>query len=131
MSSDRLRGRGVEGVEFPFLVSCAVWLLDRRYWILGLRRAWKGTRFDVVAQHPSKEAGVVLVEGKYRSDRPVRPHEVREFAEQLETLRLGEPGTEFLGLFMTNSGYSRTALEAAEEHGVRTVSNVPVLFKLR
>lgn len=122
MVGRRVYARGTAGVELGFLMSCALWLLDRRYEILGVRYPVEGTRFDLVARCMN---GVrVLVEAKYRSGRTVRPSEVREFRDKLE-----EMGEDDRGVFMTNSRFSRKALRVAEACGLETVENVPLVFR--
>lgn len=127
----RIYSRGVKTVELPFLMSCALYLLDRRYWIVGVRYPWYGTRFDLVVRDPSLSAQVGLVEVKYRGDeRPVRPYEVERFRKEL--LRVAYAGASYhrLALFMTNTRFSEEARKLADEYGIRTMENVPVLFRL-
>lgn len=77
-----LRARGRKTIELPFLMSCALYLLDRRYWIVGVRYPWYGVRFDLVVRDPSLSSQTGLVEVKYRGDgRPVRPYEDRAFSQ--------------------------------------------------
>ncbi|MBI4392580.1 MAG: hypothetical protein HY556_02120 [Euryarchaeota archaeon] len=126
-----LRSRGQKTIELPYLMSCASYLLDRRYWILGIRYPWHGTRFDLVIRDPSLNAQVVLVEAKYRADgRPVRPYEIERFHQELA--KATADNNFYLGraFFMTNTNYSPQALETARKYGIRTFSNVPLIYRL-
>lgn len=123
--------RGRSTVELPFLMSCALHLLDRRYWIIGVRYPWYGTRFDLVVRDPSAGNQVVLVEAKFRSDgRSVRPSEVERFSAELAKVAVASTSYFSRGYFMTNSRFSPQALELAHKLGIRVFPNVSLLFKL-
>lgn len=126
-----LRARGRKTVELPFLMSCALHLLDRRYWIVGVRYPWFGVRFDLVVLDPSLSAQTGLVEVKYRGDgRPVRPYEVERFREEVQRARSGATTYHGLAIFMTNTRLSKKARELAIGYGIRVLESVPVLFEL-
>ena len=122
----RVYNRGT-GEELAFLASCALHLLDRRYWIIGVRYPVRGTRFDIVARHPERPE-LVLVEAKLRRDRQVRPYEVRALHAALAKTDVCA-GVQ--GVFMTNSSLSQDALAAAQERGIEVVERVPLLFDAR
>lgn len=123
----RVYRRGGNTVELPYLMSCCVFLLDRRHEIVGVRFPFGGSRFDVVAKSAS---GIVLVEAKYRADgRPVRPYEVEKFQSVLERAKK-ESGREVVGVFICNCRFSSYALELGENYGIKMVSHVPLLFRL-
>lgn len=126
----RVYSRGKGTVELPFLMSCVLFLLDRRFWILGIRSPLGKVRFDVVAKYAWTADHAVLVEAKYRGDgRPVRPYEIKRFHEELEAARKSI-GSNVYGMFMTNSFFSREALELARKRQIRTIPNVPLIFRL-
>lgn len=124
-----LRARGRRTIELPFLMSCALYLLDRRYWIVGVRYPWYGVRFDLVVRDPSLSGQTGLVEVKYRGDgRPVRPYEVERFRK--EVMKAGATTYCGLAIFMTNTKFSEKARELGIRYGIRLLSNVPLLFEL-
>jgi restriction endonuclease len=123
--------RGNSTDELACLASAMIHLINRRYWILGVRQPVEGIRFDLVAQLPSAVTNVILVEVKYRADRPVRPGEVGRFAEEVATVRKGLPESQVTGVFMTNSSFSKGALEAIRKHRLQGFSHVPMLFDTR
>lgn len=124
------RGRGT--IEFPFLLSCAVFLLDRRFWILGIRHPLAGIRFDLLAKVPSVVDNVMLVEVKYRGDgRKIRPSEVERFAKEVLLARNAMPKCVVRSCFMTNSTFSDKSLNSANNNEIRTFEKVPLLFKLK
>lgn len=117
-------------MELPYLVSCAMHLLDRRFWILGVRLPLGRIRYDLVVKYAWTKDHVVLVEAKYRGDgRPVRPYEVERFHAELEEARK-HLGSHVYGLFMTNTRFSEKALQRLREHGIRALPNMPLLFHL-
>lgn len=124
--------RGKDTMELPFLASCAVYLLDRRFWVLGIRFPFRGFRFDVLAKIPSVTENVVLVEAKYRSDRrKVRPYEVKRFAKEVAQAKDGMQGCVVQAFFMTNTGLSKQAVTMARKSRIRFFQKVPMLFDLR
>ncbi|MBI4392721.1 MAG: hypothetical protein HY556_02850 [Euryarchaeota archaeon] len=127
-----LRSRGQKSIELPYLMSCANFLLDRRYWILGIRYPWYGIRFDIVIRDQSLNAQVILVEAKYRSDqRQIRPSEIEHFHHELKRANSDTIFYNGRAFFMTNTTLSEKALELARKHGIRTFPNVPLIYKLR
>lgn len=124
--------RGTSTVEFPFLLSCAVFLLDRRFWILGIRYPLCGIRFDLLAKIPSIVENVMLVEAKYRNDgRPVRPHEVKRFVGEVTKIKEALPNCIVQGAFTTNTKFSEKSIVLATKHGIRIFPRVPLLFELK
>ena len=130
-SMKKLTNRGAKTVELPFLMSCALHLLSRRYWLIGLRYAWYGVEFDLVVRDPSANAHVVLVECKFRSGgRKIRPSDVENFRERLA--RASSSGSYYgRGFFMANTTFSEKALELCKEYGIRPFIEVPELFELK
>lgn len=128
----RVYGRGKKTVELPYLLSCALFLLDRRFWLLGVRYPLCGPRFDLLAMLPSMVENVVLVEAKYRGDgRPVRPSEVKRFSKEIATVKEKLPRVIVRGYFMTNTKFSEEALRLAMEKKILTFQKVPLLFDLK
>jgi hypothetical protein len=126
-----LRARGRRTIELPFLMSCALYLLDRRYWIVGVRYPWYGVRFDLVVRDPSLSGQTGLVEVKYRGDgRPVRPYEVERFRKEVAKARTGATTYCGLAIFMTNTRFSKKARELGIRYGIRLIENVSLLFEL-
>lgn len=126
----RVYERGTRGVELPYLLSVVLHLMDRRYWILGIRYPVAGTRFDVVAKHRGEAKSLVLVEAKYRRQgRLVRPYEVKRFAASVRETGQALCHDAVEAWVVTNTGFSEQALEAVREHGVRPVDHVPLLFR--
>lgn len=127
-----LKKRGTKTLELPFLMSCALHLLDRRYWIIGVRYPWYGVRFDLVVRDPANNDSVALIEAKYRSDqRPVRPYEIERFRNELANAMSAGTSLHSKGYFMTNTSFSQRSLELAKRYGIRTFSHIPLLFELR
>lgn len=125
----RLHGRGNGTVELPYLASVAIHLLDLRFWILGIRFPYRGTRFDVLAKLPSVTENVILVEAKYRSDgRPVKPHEIERFAKDVNRIKAEMEACIVQGFFVTNTRLSTRAIDAATKHQIRIFQHVPLLF---
>lgn len=123
--------RGMNTIELPFLVSCALHLLDRRIWVLGIRHPLHGIRFDLLGKIPSVQENVVLVECKYRADgRPVRPYEIKRFASEVATVKGKQPACFVTPFFMANGSFSKQALEAARRHRIRKFPKVPLLLRL-
>jgi hypothetical protein len=123
--------RGMSTIELPFLVSCALHLLDRRIWVLGIRHPLHGIRFDLLGKVPSVAENVVLVECKYRKDgRPVRPYEIQRFASEVAIVKGKQPACFVTPFFMASGSFSKQALEAARRHRIRTFAKVPLLFRL-
>lgn len=125
---------GARTKELPFLMSCASYLLDRRYWITGIRRTWNGPRFDLTVIQPEgrrRKGRMYLVEAKYRSNgRTIRPSEIKKFHERLKKASPTDSGYKGMSIFMTNTRFSQKSLELAKECGMKAVDNVPVLFTL-
>lgn len=128
--SDTGRG-GSSRVEAAYLASVCLFLLDRQYSVLGVRKEWRGKRFDLVARDRWKDDRVVLVEAKYRSDRKVRPSEVERFRKRLEEVAPGRDHSYYIGVFVTNTEFSEKSLRLARKFGFKTFSNVPLLFNVR
>lgn len=130
--SDSGSGRWGSGrVEAAYLASVCLFLLDRQYSVLGIRKEWRGKRFDLVARDRWKNDRVVLVEAKYRSDRKVRPSEVERFRGRLEEVAPGDDASYYIGVFVTNTDFSQKSLRLARKYGFKTFSNVPLLFTVR
>jgi len=127
-TTKRLRKRGNRTMELGFLMSCLLELLAARLEIIGIRYRWHGIRFDIVAWQPVLEQ-TVLVEAKYRADgRLIRPSEIKRFHAEIMSVARAEKVYANNALFMTNTGFSEGALEAARSYGIRTVARVPVRF---
>lgn len=122
---------GARTKELPFLMSCAIYLLDRGYWITDVRSTWNGPRFDLIVLEPRRQSRQYLVEAKYRSNgRTIRPSEIKKFKERLEKASPTSAGYRGNSIFMTNTRFSKKSLQLAEECGMKAVDNVPVLFRL-
>jgi len=128
----RINARGARTIELPFLASCAMHLLDRRYWILGIRYSWYGIEFDLVVRDPALNAHVVLVEAKFRrGGRSIRPSEIVRFRDRLQKASVSGSSYYGRGFFMTNSKFSTRALDLCKEYGIRPFPEVPLIFESR
>lgn len=128
----RVYDRGTKTVELPQLLACALFLLDRRFWILGVRYPLCNIRFDLLAMVPSLMENVILVEVKFRGDRrPVRPSEVKRFSKEIAAVKEKLPRVIVRGFFMTNTRFSEEALKLAIEKKILTFQKVPLLFELK
>lgn len=126
----RVHKRGNATIELPYLASVALHLLDLRFWVLGIRYPFRGTRFDVLAMLPSAVENVILVECKYRSDaRPVKPSEVKAFAKQVERIKAEMAPLIVQGFFVTNTRLSQQAVDVASEKEIRFFQHVPLVFR--
>lgn len=126
----RVYRRGAGTVELPFLMSCALFLLDRSFTLLGVRRRVGKVRFDLVVGITSIPGFLGLAEAKYRSDgRPVRPYEVKRFAKEVASAKEALKDAHVQAFFLTNTKLSQQAAAEARKHRIRTFK-VPLLFQL-